>query len=374
MIPLSKPNLGPEESAAVKKVLESGWLAHGPKNEELEESFAKYLGVKHARTFNSCASALFLAVKALGIKGEVILPSFTFVASANAIETAGAKPIFADINPRTLNLDPQSLASKITARTEAVMPVHIAGLACDMGAITALAKKHKLAVIEDSAEAIGAEYQGRKTGTFGVGCFSFFPTKNMTTGEGGMIATNDKKIAKIVKTLGAHGISKDTYSRLKSKKPWLRAATLAGYNMRMSNVLAALGVEQLKKLEMMNDQRIAHSAYLTAGLSGLDLALPLAGPTYRHVYQMYIIQVNPKFRDRMLRYLISAGIGATVFADPPVHQQFYYQDKYRMKPGSLPETERAAKSNIVLPMFCQMTRDDLDKIILTINNFFNHGN
>jgi len=373
MIPLSKPNLGPEELKAAREVLKSGWLAHGPKNEELEEVFAKYIGVKYACTCNSCASALFLAVKALGIKGEVILPSFTFVASANAVETAGAVPVFADINSHNFNLDPVSVEDKITRRTEAIMPVHVAGRPVDMGAIARIAKKHKLAIIEDSAQAIGAEYKGKKTGTFGLGCFSFFPTKNMTTGEGGMITTNDEKIAKLVKTMGAHGISKDTYAREKSKKPWLRAAILAGYNLRMSNILAAIGVEQFKKLDFMNNRRISHAVYLNKNLKELEIDIPYFEKDYRHVYQMYIISVNPKMRDKMFKYLIKNNIAATVFSDPPVHLQPYYRKKYGFKKGDLPKTEQAAKSNIVLPMFPQLAKSDLDRIILVIKKFIKYG-
>jgi perosamine synthetase len=312
-------------------------------------------------------------VKALGIKGEVILPSFTFVASANAVETAGAVPVFADINSHNFNLDPVSVEDKITRRTEAIMPVHVAGRPVDMGAIARSAKKHKLAIIEDSAQAIGAEYKGKKTGTFGLGCFSFFPTKNMTTGEGGMITTNDEKIAKLVKTMGAHGISKDTYAREKSKKPWLRAAILAGYNLRMSNILAAIGVEQFKKLDFMNNRRISHAVYLNKNLKELEIDIPYFENDYRHVYQMYIISVNPKMRDKMFKYLIKNNIAATVFSDPPVHLQPYYRKKYGFKKGDLPKTEQAAKSNIVLPMFPQLAKSDLDRIILVIKKFIKYG-
>lgn len=374
MIPLSKPHLGLKELRTIEKVIKSGWLTHGPKNEELEESFAKYIGVKHACSFNSCASALFLAVKALGIKGEVILPSFTFVASANAIETAGAIPIFADINVHDFNLDPESLEDKITPRTEAILAVHIAGRSCDMEKIMKIAEKRKLAVIEDSAEAIGAEYKGKKTGAFGIGCFSFFPTKNMTTGEGGMLTTNDEKIAKFAKTLGAHGISKDTYVRQKTKKPWLRGATLAGYNFRMSNILAAIGVEQLKKLDVMNAQRISHAEYLNKNLRDLKIDVPYSEKNYKHVYQMYIISVNPRLRNRMFKYLIKNGVAATVFSDPAVHLQPYYQRKYSFRRGDLSNAERAAESNIVLPMFPQLTKSELHHIILTIKDFLKRGN
>jgi perosamine synthetase len=233
-----------------------------------------------------------------------------------------------------------------------------------------VARKHALAVIEDSAEAIGAECGGKKTGSFGIGCFSFFPTKNITTGEGGMITTDDQKIAAFAKTLGAHGMSKDTYARQKSEKPWLRAATMAGYNFRMSNVLAAIGVEQMKKLEDMNKKRVRHAEYLTAGLSGLPLVLPQAVAGRSHVYQMYIIQAEPKVRDGLFKHLLSSGVAATVFSDPPVHLQPYYQKKYGGRKRDLPGTDRVSASNIVLPMFPQLSKNDLDAIIAAIRSYF----
>lgn len=368
-IPLSKPYLNKNELIAVKKVFNSGWLTHGPKNQEFEEKFAQYIGAKYAVSMNSCASALFAVIKALNITGEVILPSFTFVASANAIVTAGAKPIFVEIDYETGNINPKDIEKKITKKTQAIMPVHFAGQSCQMDKIMALAKKYKLWLIEDSAEAIGAKYQNKKTGSFGIGCFSFFPTKNMTTGEGGMITTNDKSLVQKIKTLIGHGIAKNTNQRIKEQKPWYRAATMAGYNFRMSNILAAIGVEQMKKLDKMNSLRRKHAAYLNQNLKDLEqIELPKETSEAKHVYQMYTIKLKKGSRDTLVKKLKEKGIEASVHFDPPVHLQPYYQKKYNHKRGDFPITEKLSSSIITLPMFPQMTKKDLDFIIFNIKN------
>ncbi len=371
MIPLCPPNVGDEELQAVKEVLNSGWLAEGPKNKEFEEQFAKYIGVTEAVTLNSCTAALFLAVKGLGIKGEVILPSFTFVASANAIVTAGATPVFAEVEYDTCNVDAADIERRITPRTEAIMPVHFGGQAVDMDAIMNIAAKHKLAVIEDSAETIGGTFKNKKTGAFATGCFSFFPTKNMTTGEGGMLTTNDHQLAEKVRALAGHGISKSTLQREKEKKPWLRSAMYAGYNFRLSNILAAIGVEQLKKLDAMNRMRREHAAYLSKGLAGVaGIELPVEKQDRLHVYQMYTIKVK-KNRDEIVLKLREKGIGASVHFDPPVHLQAFYQENYGIKKGDFPITERIADSIITLPMYPTMKQSDLDFIVETVKNIVN---
>ncbi|OGC47063.1 MAG: spore coat polysaccharide biosynthesis protein SpsC [Candidatus Portnoybacteria bacterium RIFCSPLOWO2_01_FULL_43_11] len=368
-IPLSKPYLNQKEFQAVKQVLKSGWLTYGPKNQEFEKNFAEYIGVKYAVTLNSCASALFTAIKSLEITGEVILPSFTFSASANAIETAGAKPVFTEINYETGNIDLKDIERRITKKTQAIMPVHFAGQSCKMDKITALAKKRKLFIIEDSAEALGAEWQDRKTGSFGIGCFSFFPTKNITTGEGGMITTNDEKLFQKIKTLIGHGISKSTSQRVREQKPWFRAAVLAGYNFRMSNLLASLGVEQLKKLDKMNDLRRKHAAYLNKKLKDLkQIELPKEIPQAKHVYQMYTIKIRRGNRDLLVKKLKEKGIEASVHFDPPVHLQPYYQKKYGYKHGDFPITEKLSSSIITLPMFPQMTKKELDYMVSVVRN------
>lgn len=356
--------LGKEELRAVKEVLKSGWLTEGPKNQEFEEKFARFIGTKEAITVNSCASALFLAIKALDITGEVILPSFTHMASANAILTAGAKPVFADIDWRTGNINVKDMEKKITKKTQALMPVHFAGQSCHMEKITALARKYKLKVIEDSAEAIGAEYKGEKTGSFGIGCFSFFPTKNMTTGEGGMITLNDSALAKKIRTLAAHGVETSALERQKSKKPWFRAAVLPGYNFRMSNILAAMGVEQLKKIEKMNALRRKNARYLTYHLKKIKgIEVPFEENHSKHVYQMYTIRVNPEIRDAFVFRLRKKGIGASVHFDPPVHRQPFYR---KFKKGNLPLTDLLSRSILTLPFYPGMTKKDILYMVKTI--------
>lgn len=370
-ISLSKPSIGKEEIKAVQKVLSSGWLTHGPKNQEFEERFARYVGTKYAVSLNSCASALFAVIKVLDLRGEIILPSFTFVASANAVVTAGAKPVFADVDWATGNIDPDDIERKITKKTQAIMPVHFAGQSCEMDKIMRIAKKHKLWVIEDSAEAIGAAFKNKKTGSFGIGCFSFFPTKNITTGEGGMITTNDKELIKKIKTLMGHGIPKLTDQRIKDVKPWYRAATMAGYNFRMSNILAAVGVEQMKKIDKMNILRRKQAAYLNKYLKDIsEIEIPLQARNCKHVYQMYTIKLRKGNRDMFVKKLKKKGIEASVHFDPPVHLQSFYVKSYKHKKVDLPVTEKLSKSIITLPMYPGMKKKQLDYIVKSSEEIF----
>lgn len=375
-IPLCIPYTGQEEKDAVCEVIDSGWYAHGPKNHEFEEGFAEYLGVKHAFSMNSCTSALHLAVEGLGITGEVILPSFTFVASANAIITGGAIPVFADISYDTCNIDPASIERMISPRTEAIMPVHYGGQSADMTAIMKIAKKHNLAVIEDSAETIGGTHNGRLTGTFGTGCFSFYPTKNLTTGEGGMLTTNDDQLALKVKALLAHGIDKTTYEREDKEKAWYRSASRVGYNFRMSNILAAIGVEQLKKLSDMNRLRRDRAARLNTALADIpEVAAPVERVENEHVYQMYTVRINKGLdRDEFVRSLNRKGIGASIHFYPPVHHMPPYIGKDFRK-DDLEVTESVIQEIVTLPMYPQMTDDDLaymvDSIQRTISELRN---
>lgn len=373
-IPLSKTFIDDKEHKAVDAVLNSGWLTHGPKNKEFEEKFARYIGSKYALSMNSCASALFVVIKTLGIKGEVILPSFTFVASSNAVVAAGAKPVFAEIDFATGNIDPNDIEKKITKNTEAIMPVHFAGQACKMDKIIEIAKKHKLYVIEDSAEAIGATFKNKKTGSFTIGCFSFFPTKNITTGEGGMVTTNDKNLLTQIQTLVGHGISKSTSQRIKAAKPWFRSATMAGYNFRMSNLLAAIGVEQMSKIDKMNNMRRKQAAYLTKHLKDIsEIETPTEAKDCKNVYQMYTIKLKRGNRDEFVRKLKQNGIEASVHFDPPVHLQTFYMKNYGYKKGDLPITEKLSKSIVTLPMYPGMTKKQLDYMIKLIKNIIQHG-
>lgn len=357
-VPLCIPKVDVQEIEAVSKVLSSGWLAHGEMNKQLENDFAEYMGVKHAISMNSCTSCLHLAVEALGITGEVIVPSFTFVASANAIVKGGATPVFADIESQTYTLDPKKIESLITEKTQAIMPVHYAGQSCDMKAIMEIANRYGLKVIEDSAENIGGEFCGQKNGTFGVGCFSFFPTKNMTTGEGGMLTTDDDELARRVRALVGHGIEKTTHDRETMTRAWHRTATHIGYNFRMSNVLAAIGVEQLKKLEQMNEQRIQVAKWYREHLKEHpSVTLPYQRENTKHVYQMYVILLKEEIdRDDFVAQLNQEGIGASVHFFPSVHQMKIYKD---FKKGDLSVTEDVNRRVVSLPIYPEMTEEDV---------------
>jgi perosamine synthetase len=366
-IPLCIPFIGEEELKEIGEVLKSGWLAHGPKVKEFEGMFAEYIGTKYAVSLNSCTSALQLALEAQRITKEVILPSFTFVASANAVVRAGATPVFVDIEYDTCNIDPKKIEEAVTEKTEAIMPVHYAGQSCRMDEIMEIAEKYGLKIIEDSAETLGGTFMGEKTGTFGTGCFSFYPTKNITTGEGGMLTTNDEELADNVRTLKAHGISSSAFERERKEKPWLRAATCAGYNYRMCDVLAAIGIAQLKKAERMNELRIRHARYLNKELGSVEgIETPVELKECKHVYQMYTIKLSQNIdRTKFISLLRQSGIGASVHFDPPVHLQPFYKS---YAGHNLAVTEKVSKAIVTLPMYPQLNREELYFIISNVSD------
>lgn len=368
-IPLCKPAIGEEEKKLVMEVLDSGWLAEGQKNKLFEEEFAKYIGTNHAISLNSCTSALQLAMIANSLKGEVILPSFTFIASANSIATSSCKPVFADIDYDTCNISPEEIRNKITKKTVAIMPVHYAGQSCIMDEVMEIAEKHGLVVIEDSAECIGGTFKGKKTGSFGIGCFSFYPTKNMTTGEGGMITTDDTEFAAKARALRGHGVESSAFQREKQEKPWFRSATYSGFNYRLCDVLAAIGLVQLKKLDSLNEKRREHAQFLNKQLSSFEeLELPLEAKNCKHVYQMYTIRIKQNSgvnRTEFVKNLREKGIGASVHFEPPAHlQKPYISAGY--KKGMFPVTEKVSKSIVTLPMYPELTHEQLSFIVTSI--------
>lgn len=361
-VPLCRPQIGEAEKRAVLQALESGWLAHGPKNRELEDQFRTLTGAEFAVAMNSCTSALHLAVEAQGIRGEVLVPSFTWVASANAVVTGGATPVLVDIDPVTRCVDPGALEAALGPATEAVMVVHYGGQMADMDPIARLCERHGLALIEDSAETIGACYRGRPQGSFGTGCFSFFPTKNVTTGEGGMLTTSDPALERRARALIGHGIESTTFERERAERPWLRAASHAGYNFRMSNVLAALGVEQMKRLEELNAGRRRVAARYREALADVErLELPVVAEGRSHVWQMFTLLLCDVDRTAFLSRLRSLGVGASVHFDPPVHLQPRYRDA-KVGPGGLARTEDVAARLVTLPMDPGLAEQDVDHV------------
>jgi perosamine synthetase len=360
-IPLCRPSISDDEIALVGQVLRSGWLAHGEFNHKFEHLFAKTIGVPHAISMNSCTSALEIALKVAGVKGEVVVPSMTWVATANVVVNVGATPIFCEVEVATRNVTAQTIAACITPRTEAVIVVHFGGQPCRMDEIVALCAKHKLFLLEDSAETLGATWQGRQAGSFTVGCFSFFPTKNITTGEGGMLTCHDAAFERKARTLISHGVSSTTLARERAQRPWLRAAECAGHNYRMPNPLAALGLTQLQKLSALNARRVKVANQYGEKLKQLPLKLPVVATGATHVYQMFTIEVAEQVRDEVLHKLRADGVGASAHFDPPVHLQPAYKNE-RWREGSLADTEGLSRRLVTLPMYPDMSEAEVDRV------------
>lgn len=356
MISIAKPMMGPEEKQAVLEVLDSGVLAQGPRVELFEKGFAEMCGVKHAIATSSGTTALHTALMAHGIGegDEVITSSFTFIASANSVLYTNAKPIFVDIDPKTFNMDPAKIEAAITKKTKAIMPVHLFGLSCDMDAILSIAKKHNLVVLEDACQSHGATFKGKKVGSFGTGVFSLYPTKNMTSAEGGMITTDDAGINSESRILRQHGMRTRYYH------------DDLGYNFRMTDVHAAIGNEQLKKLPKFNEARQRNAAFLSEHLNGVTV--PYVPSECEHVYHQYTIRVRDGKRDALIEHLKKNEIGCGVYYPVPVHKQNYYTKNLGYD-QSLPETEKAALEVLSLPVHPGLSPADLESIVSAVNEF-----
>ena len=360
MIPVSKPLIGNAEKKAVMEVLDSGMLAQGPRTALFEEKFAAACGTQYAVATSCGTTALHIALLAhnIGKGDEVITTPFTFQASTNSIIFVGAIPIFVDIEEDTFNIDPSLIEKAITPRTKAIMPVHLYGHPCDMDTIMDIAKRHNLVVIEDAAQAIGAEFNGKRTGSFGTGCFSLYATKNVMSGEGGMITTNDDEIAQRCKMIRNHGMQKRYYHEM------------LGFNFRMTDLHAAIGVVQLEKLDEFTFKRQANAAYLNAGIK--SVLTPKAKDSYKHVWHQYTVRiVNGKVqdgskRDAAVKQLNDAGVGTGIFYPIPAYKHPYLRS-YGVKEINMPVTDRLANEVISLPVHPQLTQEDLDIIVREVN-------
>jgi perosamine synthetase len=356
MINIAKPQIGEEEKKAVLEVLDSGMIAQGPRVKAFEEAFAVFCGVKHAVATTSGTTALHIAMLAAGIGegDEVITSPFTFIASANSILYCGARPIFVDIDPATYNLDPAKIQPAITPRTKAILPVHLFGLCCDMDPILSIAEKYGLVVIEDACQSHGATYKGQRAGSFGIGTFSFYPTKNMTSAEGGMITTNDDAIDEKCRVIRQHGMRRRYYH------------DELGFNFRMTDVHAAIGLEQLKKLESRNEQRRANARFLSENLKGV--IPPCEEPGCTHVYHQYTVRVTGGRRDALRAFLQEKGVGSEIYYPVPVHQQSFYTGELGYQ-VAIPEAERAAQEVLSLPVHPALSQADLETIAASVNEF-----
>ena len=347
MIPIAKPITASEEKEAVNAVIDSGMLAQGKQVAEFEENFAKFIGADHAVACSSGTTALTMALTCLNIKGSVLVPSFTFIASVTSVLSVNAKPVFVDIDPKTYCIDVEDVKKKLTKDVEAIMPVHLYGQCANMDEISDLAQRNDLYVIEDACQAHGAEWNDKKAGVLGdAGCFSFYPTKNMTTAEGGIITTNNDMLAARLRAFRDHGqVERYLHSSL-------------GYNFRMTNIHAAIGIEQLKKLPKFNEARIKNAEYLD---THLDVDPPYVHPKAKHVYHQYTVRVEE--RDAYTKQLSANGVGYGIYYPMGAHKQpVINSDVF------LPETDKACDEVLSLPIHPALEKKDLKRIVETMNS------
>jgi len=373
MIPVFKPSYGKEEFEAVKAVMKSGWVGLGPKTQEFEKAFAKYIGTKYAVALNSCTAALHLAMKVMEIDGgDVLTTPMTFVSTNHAILYNNAVPIFCDIEPDTLNISVKEIEKNITKNTKAIVAVHYGGHACDMDPIVKLAKSRGIKVIEDAAHGCGGEYKGRKIGTLGdIACFSFHAVKNLATGEGGMIATNDQKIYERLKKLRWLGINKGTWDREISeehsnvkKYSWYYDVEEVGFKCHLNDIPAAIGLVQLKKLDKMNDIRRKLSFRYNELLKGVgDIETPLVKDYAKSAHHNYVIKTEK--RDGLNAYLQEKGISTGVHYIPNHHYRMYKNCK-----ADCPVVETVWKKLLTLPLYPDLTIKEQDGIVDCIKAFF----
>ncbi|MEK6715184.1 MAG: DegT/DnrJ/EryC1/StrS family aminotransferase [Candidatus Omnitrophota bacterium] len=368
-IPLARPYFDKEEETVISSVIRSKWVMQGPRVAEFEEKFANYIGSKYAVAVSSGTAALHLSLLAIGISetDEVIIPSFSFIATANAVIYCRATPVFIDIDLRTYNISPEKIENYITnaikkgnKNIRAIMPVHQFGMPADMDRITAIAKKYNLPVIEDAACALGSKYKGRKTGSIGdIGCFSFHPRKIITTGEGGMITTNNKEVAEKIRLLRNHGMNKEDYP-------------IVGYNYRMTDLQGAIGIVQMKKLKYILETRRTIAKRYDRLLEKIDWLERSYVPDYVTTnYQSYPIRIkknNYKIRDYVIAKLKKRGIFCKYGAQA-IHLEKCYKGRYK-RPDALINTERAFHSTVLLPLYHELKEEEQGKVVENLRKFY----
>lgn len=369
-LPYALPLIEDDDIAQVVDTLKSNWITKGPKTMEFEKRFAEYVGAKHAIAVNSCTAALHLSLVAAGIGegDEVITTPMTFVASANVIIHTGATPVFVDIDPVTMNIDVNKIEEKITERTKAIIPVHIAGHACPMDEILAIAKKHNLFVLEDAAHAVYTQYKGKFIGGIGNStAFSFYATKNLVTGEGGMVTTNDDTLADKIRVISLHGMSRNAWNRYTAAGSWYYEILYPGYKDNMTDIQAGLGLTQLEKLERLQGIRNEIAARYNEAFGRMpELEIPVELDYTRHAWHLYILKLNlDKLkidRSQFIEELKTEKIGTSVHFIP-VHLHPYYRETFGYKHGDFPQAEATFERILSLPLYPKMSAQDVQDVI-----------
>lgn len=374
-LPFALPDIGEEEINEALDSLRSGWLTTGPKTKRFEEDFAVFAGDEtEAIAVNSATAGLHLALEAVGIgpDDEVITTPYTFTATAEVVRYLGADPVFVDIDAGTFNIDPARIEVAITPRTKAIIPVHFAGLACDMDAILALARKHGLKVVEDAAHALPTTCNGHLIGSLDSDAtvYSFYATKTITTGEGGMIVTRDSEVAKRCRIMRLHGISRDAFDRYTSTKPsWHYEVVAPGCKYNMTDVAASLGIHQLKKAWSFQNKREAMAIRYDEAFRDLPIILPPKAPAGdTHAWHLYVIRLtedSPVTRDRFIELMAEKGVGCSVHFIP-LHLHPYWRDRYNLKPEDFPNALKAYERAVSLPLFTKMTESDLERVVKAV--------
>ena len=371
-LPFALPEIGDDEIAEVVDTLKSGWVTTGPKAKRFEDDFSAFLGDPslQAMAVNSATAGLHLALEALGIGpgDEVITTTHTFTATAEVVRYLGADVVLVDIDPATLCIDPAAVEAAITPRTKAIVPVHYAGLAADMPALLAIAKKHGLKVVEDAAHALPTTCGGALIGTLqsDVTVFSFYANKTITTGEGGMVVTRDPELAKRIKVMRLHGMSRDAFDRFTAKVPsWYYEIVAPGFKYNLTDIAAAMGIHQLKRLKSFQARRVQLAAQLDAALVGLPVITPpQPQPGDQHAWHLYVLRLADGAaidRDTLIERLFAAGIGCSVHYIP-LHLQPYWRDRYALRPEQFPHSQHAYERMLSLPLYTRMTDADVQRV------------
>lgn len=374
-LPFALPDIGEEEIQAVVEALRSGWVTTGPKTKQFEADFSEFIGGGvESISVNSATAGLHLALEALGIGpgDEVITTTYTFTASGEVIRYLGADPVFVDINPKTFNIDVSKIEAKITSKTKAIIPVHFAGLACDMDAIIALARKHNLKIVEDAAHALPTLYRGKMIGNLesDITVFSFYATKTITTGEGGMIVTKNADLAKRMKIMRLHGISRDAFDRYTSTKPsWYYEVIAPGFKYNLTDIASSLGIHQLKKAWAFQKKRQEMANFYLKELADLPLEMPPGseGSEDLHAWHLFVVRLKTDKISRadFISKMAEKGIGTSVHFIP-LHLHPYWRDTYNLKPEDFPQAMANYERAVSLPLYTKMTLEDQKRVVQAV--------